>query len=47
MARAIRNRDSDAASAAMVTHLRTALDRPNAVFAGDAWTADGASTGQD
>lgn len=47
MARAIRNRDSDAAGAPVVTHLRTASDRLNAVFAGDALTADGASTEQD
>jgi DNA-binding GntR family transcriptional regulator len=43
IARAIRDRDPEAASAAMVAHLRTALDRLNAVFAGDPRPADGSS----
>jgi DNA-binding GntR family transcriptional regulator len=43
IARAIRDRDPEAASTAMVTHLRTALDRLNAVFAGDALAAEGRS----
>jgi DNA-binding GntR family transcriptional regulator len=43
IARAIRNRDPEAASAAMVTHLQTALNRLNAVFAGDARAAEGAN----
>ena len=43
IARAIRDRDPEAASAAMVAHLRTALDRLNAVFAGDARAAEGRS----
>lgn len=43
IARAIRDRDPEAASAAMAAHLRTALDRLNAVFAGDARAAEGRS----
>jgi DNA-binding GntR family transcriptional regulator len=43
IARAIRDRDPEAASAAMVAHLRTALDRLNAVFAGDPRAAEGRS----
>ena len=41
IARAIRDRDPETASTAMVTHLGTALDRLNAVFAGDVRDAKG------
>jgi len=44
IARAIRDRDPEAANAAMVTHLRTALDRLHAVFADDPRAAEGRST---
>lgn len=40
IARAIKDRDPEAASAAMVTHLRAALDRLNAIFAGDTRAAE-------
>ena len=43
IARAIRDRDPEAASAAMATHLRTALDRLNAVFAGGPRAAEARS----
>ena len=46
IARAISDRDPDAASTAMATHLRTAMDRLDAVFAGDARAADGTATRQ-
>jgi DNA-binding GntR family transcriptional regulator len=45
IARAIVDRDPEAAAAAMTTHLRTALDRLNAVFAGGTGTAGDARPG--
>ena len=43
IARAIRDRDPEAAHAAMMAHLRTALDRLNAVFAGGPRAAEARS----